>query len=791
MAKTLKECGFNSGFFGSSDIAMTNGLARSQEEDIKIGIAAPIVMGTKDEIVNNWDIFLNKWRNSIDKYKDNPALSCWYFFDEPIYEMLEKLKEDYRGICAQNPSRMFIIVWVGWTGGVQFCGTEVLDKPYFKYLELIQQNVAPGVWLYDLYPIGGLEENELTVNYKQFYEDFEAAHKMTLFSQRPFWAYCQSMSYEVLSSNECRPAPTVPFLRYEAFSALAYGAQGIVYWTYALSNNSDKNTFYAALVDLKGEKMEPYWSYAKKVNEEIRNLTDVFLGATLMRVAHVGDGDDYAATKIAEVTTPLGKFWPILGFKASGIGAMVSHLSNNGTDYLVIANHSPLQKQVINMTLSKGYTYNRLSVDDTASSYREISTSANDKVIDCTLEPGGYLVYSYTRKEPVANYPAYGTFPIMALGCLPDTTHITEEMINRLIDCGFNSGEFHNSQTAIANAFKAIGGKEFYLFPSNPSLYKDETSCREFVGQFSAQPRLGGWRACYDWQYSDLNSAKLKNMYSLLESLAIGKVVTNFYYLGRDATYIGQDGIESLLEKIQENYDPQVWNYTYGGFETDGHSISFHEKDFYENLRQLAAISLQSGHPFWGYCRVHSLHNKNLATPLPTEGMIRLQVFAALAFGASGMVYGTYRLPTNTNFQTYTMAPVDQSGNPSPVWYYIRRINRELAAGLNYFKDFVCVGSKLLSADDFEANANLPLILGLARSVRFGSKGVLVCSTRNGSTNRIAVVNLDYEFSQTVTVSFSQYVRLLTATTVDNQESTQAAASHTISLLPGGVAVFS
>lgn len=142
MAKTLKDCGFNSGFFGSSDIAMTNGLKKSQEEGIKIGISAPIVM-KKEEIVADWDLFLSKWTNSIAKYKENPALSCWHFFDEPLFRMQEKLKVDYKDVCNSDPNRMFIIVWVGWTGGVQFCGTDVLGKPYLKYLELIQENVAP------------------------------------------------------------------------------------------------------------------------------------------------------------------------------------------------------------------------------------------------------------------------------------------------------------------------------------------------------------------------------------------------------------------------------------------------------------------------------------------------------------------------------------------------------------------------------------------------------------------------------------------------------------------------
>ena len=65
---------------------------------------------------------------------------------------------------------------------------------------------------------------------------------------------------------ECPPAKE-EYLRFEAFSALGYGAQGIVYWTLGQRKSSPHETYTTALINLKGEKTAA-WYVAKKVNLE-------------------------------------------------------------------------------------------------------------------------------------------------------------------------------------------------------------------------------------------------------------------------------------------------------------------------------------------------------------------------------------------------------------------------------------------------------------------------------------------------------------------------------------------
>ena len=155
---------------------------------------------------------------------------------------------------------------------------------------------------------------------KQFYEDLEASSRIASLTHRPFWAYCMSMSHQ-LSYDETSgegvlyPEATLGSLRFEAFSALAYGAQGIIYWTYCQIYNDAIH--YSALINQQGEKSES-WYYAKQVNGEIKALTDVFLGCTLMRVRHTGND-----ANINSVTCPLTSaepMWPLKARHRQGAG---------------------------------------------------------------------------------------------------------------------------------------------------------------------------------------------------------------------------------------------------------------------------------------------------------------------------------------------------------------------------------------------------------------------------------------------------------------------------------------
>ena len=66
-----------------------------------------------------------------------------------------------------------------------------------------------------------------------------------------------------------RPIATEEYLRFEAFNALALGAQGIVYWSYAMQDPNDNGYYQSAVVDKNGNP-GPSWNAVKQINKEIK-----------------------------------------------------------------------------------------------------------------------------------------------------------------------------------------------------------------------------------------------------------------------------------------------------------------------------------------------------------------------------------------------------------------------------------------------------------------------------------------------------------------------------------------
>ncbi len=202
----------------------------------------------------------------------------------------------------------------------------------------------------------------------------------------PFWAYCQSMSFK--NKDVQRPAATVPYLRFEAFSALAYGAQGIVYWTYGQRLSTKNEAYLSALVNLDGDKT-PAWYAARQVNNEIKALNDVFYNSRLVDCRHTGD-ILYRDTKKLS-----GTFGPLKHIVSGKEGVMVSHLKTNGNDYLIIVSRDPFSSQTVRLNFDD-VKVEELTVSSSGNNYSVRKKKINGSV-KRSLSPGGYLVFNWNN----------------------------------------------------------------------------------------------------------------------------------------------------------------------------------------------------------------------------------------------------------------------------------------------------------------------------------------------------------------------------------------------------------
>lgn len=118
---------------------------------------------------------------------------------------------------------------------------------YYPYLENLQTLYKPFIWSYDFYPIlsklvNNSPTNELDIKYNSFYKYLKFFSRISRKYNSKFWAYAMCMEHYQLKDNDkiniehYRPAPSKGELRFEIFNALAFGAQGIVYYQFGIGD---------------------------------------------------------------------------------------------------------------------------------------------------------------------------------------------------------------------------------------------------------------------------------------------------------------------------------------------------------------------------------------------------------------------------------------------------------------------------------------------------------------------------------------------------------------------------
>ena len=151
---------------------------------------------------------------------------------------------------------------------------------------------------------------------------------------------------------------------------LAYGAQGIEYWSFR---------GFGSPLDGQGKRTVVF-DRLQKVSNEIQNLSGVFMGAKLISVAQTG-------SIIPNETKRLGKLpAPIRLLETVGEGAVVSILENGKNTFLVIVNRD--YKNPMMLIISTDETVKKVLKDGTLIPNSEY-TSATE------VEAGDAAIYMY------------------------------------------------------------------------------------------------------------------------------------------------------------------------------------------------------------------------------------------------------------------------------------------------------------------------------------------------------------------------------------------------------------
>lgn len=142
----------------------------------------------------------------------------------------------------------------------------------------------------------------------------------------PIWAFAMS---KALGSN---PKPTLADLRLQQFSNLVYGAVAFQYFT------------------ARGLVWDDYvtdvYYYVKQVNQELKQMEGIFLGADIKDVWHVGKSIPRGTKELKK--SPSG----ISGIDVGDGNAVISHFVNNGRQYVALVNSSCTEELSFSITFT-------------------------------------------------------------------------------------------------------------------------------------------------------------------------------------------------------------------------------------------------------------------------------------------------------------------------------------------------------------------------------------------------------------------------------------------------------
>jgi len=369
--KELKECGidYNLTFYMNVE-QLPQAMDAAKEAGVKMIISCPGLFSEPDKFVS--------------RFIDHSALAGYFVSDEPprndfpvLGEFVQKIQAaDKKHFCYVNLYPL----------GVPYSRIKTIT--YLKYVQLFLKEVPVKVLSFDYYPITANKSGVRSLR-TRWYENLEIISDEARKSGKPFWAFTLATAF--LS----QPIPTLADLRLQVYSNLAYGAQGIQYFTYWTPEPYGKWNFHDGPIDNNTNQKTQTWYTVQQMNREIKSLSGVFSGAQVMQVRHIVTN---ASGKNGSIPKGTVRFdFSNRPAEASIIktltvpknaNAVVSFLKNGNRCYMVIINRNLSGGDNITFTVTGGDGLQLIKKDGTA-----VSASSEDSSM--TVTPGDALIYGW------------------------------------------------------------------------------------------------------------------------------------------------------------------------------------------------------------------------------------------------------------------------------------------------------------------------------------------------------------------------------------------------------------
>jgi hypothetical protein len=305
---------------------------------------------------------------------NHPATAGYHLIDEPGIGLYKELGDWGRRIQAVDSKHFcYVNLFPNFADSITQLGT----KDYRKYVSECARQIPLQFLSFDYYPV---LKDRLS---KTWYENLEQFSSEAKKANKPFWAFALTTNYD---DGHLTPQ-TLAAMRLQVYSNLAYGAQGIQYFTYwsATSVNAPSTEDQRGAPITADGKRSVVYDRVKQMSEEIRNLSGVFLGAKMLWVRHSAKGMIPAGT-IRLTSLPD----PVKVLDSNGAPILVSLLENGDFNYLVVVNKDFLNS--INFTFFGDDTVKKVLKDGTM-----VPASTYEPSLE--LDPGDAAIYQFPKSK--------------------------------------------------------------------------------------------------------------------------------------------------------------------------------------------------------------------------------------------------------------------------------------------------------------------------------------------------------------------------------------------------------
>jgi len=267
------EAGFNVIMFGGSVEQNKKALDLCQG----LGVKAMIIDGRVMAKSARDDDFEQNLDSLVADYGSHPALWGYYVQDEPNSSLFHKLAAVSKYLVKKDPTHTPYINLFP-----TYATPEQLGNPtYEHHVDEFMRMVKPRLLSYDHYAL--LDKSERG----DYFLNLEIIRRMGIKHKTPFNYILLSLPHGPYRD------PSEADLRWQVNTALAYGARGIMYFTYTTPPPDANWNWHSGIINEKGERDRKY-EEVKRINTELKKLAPTLMKLNSVAVYHTGNVPDGA-----------------------------------------------------------------------------------------------------------------------------------------------------------------------------------------------------------------------------------------------------------------------------------------------------------------------------------------------------------------------------------------------------------------------------------------------------------------------------------------------------------------